>query len=103
MTIYTETLSITVPVGLSGIAAAIALALDPDVGGDKSFHSDPSGKTISMTTRCTPEFRAQAISLLADPTALHAVVQADYARRWSDLTPPTLAECEAFCAGIVFA
>ena len=30
--------------------------------------------------------------------ALHAAVSADYAASWPDLTPPSLAECEAFCA-----
>lgn len=39
--------------------------------------------------------------LLANPAALHAAVAADYAARWPDLIQPTLAECEAFCAGAV--
>ena len=98
MTIYTETLSITVPAELSDVASSIARVLDPDVGGADSFHIDPSGETISMQTRCTPEFKAQAVGLLADPVALWELVRADYARRWADLTPPTLAECESFCA-----
>lgn len=29
-----------------------------------------------------------------------AAAAADYAARWGDLTAPTLAECEAFCAGV---
>ena len=33
-------------------------------------------------------------------TVLHAAAAADYAARWGDLTAPTLAECEAFCAGV---
>lgn len=39
--------------------------------------------------------------LIDTPPALHAAVSADYAARWPDLTPPTLAECHAFCAGAV--
>ena len=39
--------------------------------------------------------------MLANPQALHAAVSADYAARWVDMTPPTLAECEDFCAGVV--
>ena len=39
--------------------------------------------------------------MLADPAMLHYAVSADYAARWADLTPPTLSECEAFCAGAV--
>ena len=40
-----------------------------------------------------------ALSSLADAAMLHAVVSADYAARWSDLTPPTLDECQSFVAG----
>lgn len=98
MTIYTETFGLSVPADQAATASAIGRALDPDVGGADSFHIDPGGETISMTTRCTPEFKVRAVGLLANPVALHAVVQADYARRWPDLTPPTPAECEAFCA-----
>ena len=98
MTIYPETLGLSVPADLVATAAAIGRALDPDVGGADSFHADPGGETISMMTRCTPEFKAQAIGLLADPTALWEAVKADYARRWDGLTPPTPEECQAFCA-----
>lgn len=38
---------------------------------------------------------------MSNPPALHAAVSADYTARWPDLTPPTLAECQAFCAGAV--
>lgn len=31
---------------------------------------------------------------------LDAVVSADYAARWPELVPPTLAECEAFCSAV---
>lgn len=100
MTIYTETLTITVPTELSDIASRIARALDPDVGGADSFQLDPGNETISVTTPCTPEYRALMLNLQSDPAALHALVVADYTARWPELTPPTLAECEAFCSAI---
>ena len=108
---YTHTVKIKLPVAMADIAAAIGRALDPDTGGDKSFSRDVTGAdaeglpifgdTISTSTPCTEEFHAQATYMLANPQALHAAVSADYAARWADLVPPTLKECEQFCAGVI--
>ena len=98
---YDATLSIMLPAELSDIAAAIGRALDPDVGGADSFTLSSDALTISTSTPCTSEFAAQAAYMLVHPEALHAAVSADYAARWADLVPPTLAECEAFCAGVI--
>lgn len=109
---YTASLTTTIPAALYDIACAIARALDPDTGGHLSYgprtHVDVDGKEFTPKTYtaagpCTPEFRAQAEQLLQLPEALHQVVSADYATRWPDLTPPTLAECQAFCAEAVVA
>jgi hypothetical protein len=101
MSNYSERLSITLSADLAEIAAKIGRALDPDVGGESSFVTSEDGLTISTSTPCTPEFKAQSEYLLANPEALHAAVSADYLARWGDMTPPTLAECQAFCAGVV--
>ena len=111
---YSETLTITLPAELADIAAAIGRALDPDRGGDKSFSRDVIGysgegfdrtpiygETISCTTPCEPHFLAQAEYMMLHPEALFAAVSADYAAHWPDLVAPTLADCMAFCAGIV--
>lgn len=99
---YTAKLRIEVPAELYGVACAIARALDPDTGGHLSYGPRIDDATsYSTETPCTPEFAAQAIAMLSNPSMLHAVVSADYAARWADLVPPTLAECEAFCAGAV--
>ena len=101
---YTERLTITIPAALYDTACAIARALDPDVGGHLSYGPKLDDATeYTTSTPCTAAFKAQAMQLLALPDALHEVVSADYATRWPDLTPPTLAECEAFCAGAVIA
>lgn len=97
---YSETLTIMLPAELADIAAAIGRALDPDVGGEHSFSPSEDGLTISCTTPCEPVFKSQAEYMMLHPEALHAAVAADYATRWPDLVAPTLAECEAFCAGI---
>jgi hypothetical protein len=107
---YDNTLTIKLPFSLADIASRIGRALDPDVGGERSFSRIVTGQkdgkpvygdTISMTTPCTTVFKEQAIAMLADPALLHGAVSADYAKRWADLVPPTLAECEAFCNGVI--
>lgn len=97
MSNYTARLIINIPADLLTTGRAIARALDPDVGGYDSYAETPDGWVAD--TPCRPEFAAQAMYLIIRPAALHAAVAADYATRWPDLTPPTLAECEAFCAG----
>ena len=100
---YTETLTLVIPANLYDIACAIGRALDPDVGGCESWgcklQGDPPAvpEFYTMSTRCRPEFKAQALFLLQHPDSLFDVVSEDYARRWSDFTPPTLEDCEAFC------
>ena len=108
---YDTTLSIKLPYALADIAAMIGRALDPDIGGDKSFARivtgmDAKGRpiygdTISTTTPCTSAFKAKCEYMLMNSDALHAAVAADYSKRWADLTPPTLAQCQAFCAGVI--
>lgn len=98
---YSETLTITLPASLADIAATIARSLDPDTGGEFSFAPSEDGLTISCTTPCEPMFLAQAEYMMLHPEVLFDAVSADYATRWPDLVAPTLADCEAFCAGIV--
>jgi len=99
MTAYNRTLSIRLPASLLPIAQAISRAMDVDVGGADSWQID--GDTITTSTPCTSEFYDQAQAMLSDPALLHGAVSADYAARWSDMTPPTLADCEAFVAGVI--
>lgn len=99
---YSATLTITVPPALYSVACAVARALDPDVGGAESFGPERDDATeYTTTTPCVPAFAAQAMAMASNPAMLHYAVSADYAARCPDLTPPTLAECEAFCAGAV--
>lgn len=91
---YDNWLTISVPVSQAASAAKIGKAFDPDVGGEFSF-TEMDGQLV-CSTPCTSAFKDQAFVLMADPAALHQACLADYASRWPDLTPPTLAECEAF-------
>ena len=98
---YDATLTITVPAALYDTACAIARALDPDAGGHLSYGPPVEGATeYTTSTPCTSAFKAQALAMLADPMLLHGAVAADYAARWGELVPPTLGECEGFCAQV---
>ena len=107
MSNYTERMTITVPLELEEITSAIGRAMDPDVGGHKSFartvlgyeadgETPIYGDTLYCSTPCTAEFKAQAQAMLSDPAMLHYAVSADYAARWPDLTAPSLADCTLF-------
>lgn len=95
---YTKTLTLTAPASLLPVASAIARALDTDTGGADSWQT--VGDVITMSTPCTEQFYNEALYLITDPQTLHTVVLSDYAERWAGLTPPTLAECQAFCTGV---
>lgn len=107
---YTSQITMTLPLALASIAAAIGRALDPDVGGAESFHrvvtgyqddeTPTFGDTLVCSTLCTPEFRAQAEAMAAQPELLFQACKADYAMRWPDLEPPSLADCQAFCSAV---
>lgn len=107
---YTSTITMTLPLALADIAAAIGRALDPDTGGSESWHRPITAwgddgtpvyaDTLVCSTLCTPEFRDQAEAMATQPELLHQVCLGDYARRWPELEPPTLADCKAFCEAL---
>jgi hypothetical protein len=97
---YNAQLSITVPDTLKDIAAKIGKALDPDSAGEYSF-TDLGNGTINCTTPCELEFKEKALLMMQYPSELKAEIDRQYQTRWPDLTPPTLAECELFCASII--
>ena len=98
---YDHTLTLKLPALLADVASSIGRAMDFDTGGERSFQLSEDEQTISTSTPCTAEFYAQAQAMLADPALLHQAVAADYAARWSDLTPPTLADCQLFVASVI--
>ena len=97
---YSARFNLKLNASVADIAAKIGKGFDPDVGGEHSFHDNGDG-TISTSTPCTPEFKAQGDYLMTNPEALFMAMQSAYAERWADLTPPTLAECQAFIAAII--
>ena len=101
MSDYNEIISITLPADLAEIASKVGRAMDSDVGGADSFTLSADGLTISTTALCTSSYKAQADYLLEHPADLHAYCTQDYAARWTEFDPPTLEECEAFCAGVI--
>ena len=112
MSNYDHTLTLTIPPDLLLVGKSIARALDPDTGGFESFTPvieimSIGGETITeltgytTSTPCTAGFYEQALAMLENPAMLHYAVTQDYAARWADLVPPTLEECQAFCAAVV--
>lgn len=102
MSNYDHMLTLTIPASVYEIGCKIARAMDSDVGGADSwgaFNFDATEYTT--TTPCTADFYTQALAMLSAPEMLHYAVTQDYAARWADLVPPTLAECQAFCNGVV--
>lgn len=100
MSQYSATFKLTLNASVADIAAKVGKAFDPDSAGEYSF-SDNGDGTISTSTPCTAEFKAQGEYLMTDVNSLYQAVAYDYATRWPDLTPPTLAECEAFINAII--
>ena len=114
MTLYTSQVTITLPASMAAIAAKVSKAMDPDAGGELGFSKMITGYTgsginqtpiygpnIQMRTLCTDDFAGQVAAMKLDANLLHGAVAADYASRWKDLTPPTLADCQAFLAAII--
>lgn len=106
------TICITIPgtAEMYQIGYAISLALNPDKGDVSNFgpelRMDADGNLVrpdvytTFDFPCSESFAATAQALAADANLMHAAVTADYAQRWPELTPPTLEQCEAFCAAV---
>lgn len=101
MSEYTDIVSIKLPANLAEIASKVGRAMDNDTGGADSFTLSEDGQTISTSALCTAEFKQQSDYLLQHPDELHTFLVNKYAERWSEFEPPTLAECELFCASVI--
>lgn len=98
--LYDAQITLTIPESLREIANRIGKAFDPDTGGDHTFDGEAVDGLISVTIPCVREF-ADAMPFFAmSPEALHESVLRDYALRWPELVPPTVAECQAFCNAV---
>jgi len=106
--LYPVNLTVTIPTELLDIGRKVTQALDQDVGGANSWM--PVRYTGDETATpdcyvadapCTEGFKETVLKMLASPAYLQAAVATDFAVRWADQVPPTLQECEAFCAGAV--
>ena len=108
--LYPVNLTVTIPTELLDIGRKVTQALDQDVGGAASWMPVRYTGDETATPDCyvadapvTEAFKAQVLGMLDDPALLHGAVAADFAARWADQVPPTLQECESFCAGAVVA
>lgn len=101
MSKWTHRAVIVVPIEYITLANAVAMAFDPDTGGHRSFDILRCGSPATHAVCDTPLIEATAevfAQLRGNAPLLHQMCVADYADRWPDLTPPTLAQCEQFLA-----
>jgi len=99
-----RTILISIPMSIYNAGSLVAAAFDPDTGGAESFAiiraTDANGIEYACChVGCSDIFPDTAAALMQDAPALKAAVDADYAARFTDITPPTLADCQAFIAG----
>lgn len=87
--------TVTCPLELAVTASAVGRAMDIDVGGADSF-VELDGVLVAQTW-ASEEFASMFDYLLANPLGLAQAVDADFATRWPELTPPDLPDIEAFC------
>jgi len=89
-----------VPAHLKNTANQIAAALDPDLGGNKTFSiplPDVSAPTHWGAYTAAAESFVQTIqAVMSGQVSLVDAVAADYAQRWPDVIPPTAEQCAAF-------
>ena len=102
---YTNYIVLIIPEDADIIATAKAAsrALDPDIGGYEAFEQGVTDGTNNFRIYASPITAAIAAAMpqmKGYPPALKQVIDADYAARWPEDTPPTLAEVEAFTAAV---
>ena len=101
MSNFTAQISITLPAELAEIAVVLMVSPSAERLKESCPPTSLSMALPILLALCTARFKAQADYLLEHPADLFAFVAQDYATRWPDLVPPTLAECEAFCSGVI--
>jgi len=95
---------IALPIQYLPSARKVGLAISSDVGGDKSFDTiratDSNGAEYAVTDFwCSVMWPEYMSGFFASPSSyLHASIETEYASRFPDRTPPTLAEVDEFLA-----
>jgi len=113
MSTWNHSIVLIVPVANQTTAKEISRALDPDIGGYKSYETYLSADGNEPTTHCiygTPcqqtffdnvQFLSNVeVPITTRAGALKQMVDADYATRWPEFTAPTLAECQVFLENV---
>ena len=94
-------IKLSVPATVLATAKLASQAMDPDVGGFHAFEIVEGDGRYSYTVDVSDEyFDAFSVFLLL-PDLLRDSIARDFEQRFPDTEPPTVAECEAFCAALV--
>ena len=97
--IFDHTIQFIVPASALTLAREINRALDDDdVGGADAYQTELADGRFTYSRPCTVDYAQLAAMLFAAPEILHSVIEADYAKRWPDLTTPTYEQCVEFCS-----
>lgn len=95
-------IKLTVPADVLHTAKLSSQAMDPDVGGFAAFEApDEVTGLYSYTVDVSDEYLAAFEVFKGYPAMLQQTIALDFEHRFPDTEPPTLAECEAFCAALV--
>lgn len=95
---YTTKITMSAPIELLSTCTKIAKAMDPDRGGENSFQVGDT--EIYTSFWATKSFSNTLQYLSTHSVELYNYCVEDYNRRWTNLIPPTLEECEQFTSSI---
>ena len=114
MSHYNHTIIFICPVSQLETAKSVSRALDPDVGGYEAFDSFASADGLEPATHVIygspvrDDFVATVQFLIDNNTTienravfLKQMLDVNYAARWPNFEPPTLAECQSFIAAML--
>lgn len=94
-------IKLTVPADVLHTAKLASQAMDPDVGGFNAFEApDEVTGLYRYTVDVSDDYLSAFQAFMLLPGLLRDSIARDFERRFPESTPPTLAECEAFCATV---
>lgn len=93
-------IKLTVPAEVLMTAKLASQAMDPDVGGFNAFDTlEENTGLYSYVVDVSQEYYQAFLAFMQGRSDwLYQAIAGDFERRFPGTTPPTLAECEAFCA-----
>ena len=98
---------LAIPITYKDIANSIAQVLDSDVGGNKTFDTvtatDSNGAIYAVSQAyCSMRLPDYVQGFLNSPASyMYLTATNEYARRFPDMIPPSLSDCETFISNVL--